>query len=158
MKPELKIDDTDLQIISMMLEDAKKPYSEIGKALFISGGTVHVRLRKLIEHGIITGSQLKVDFTKLGYDVIAFVGILLEKSEFYETVINQLRAVDEVISAHYTTGNYSIFTQLLCKDTGHLRDVLAKKIQKIEGIARTETFISLEKSISRPPNVSPHLE
>ena len=155
MKPELKIDDTDLQIISMMLEDAKKPYSEIGKALFISGGTVHVRLRKLIEHGIITGSQLKVDFTKLGYDVIAFVGILLEKSEFYETVINQLRMVDEVISAHYTTGNYSIFMQLLCKDTSHLRDVLAKKIQKIEGIARTETFISLEKSISRPPQVAP---
>ena len=149
----MKLDNTDLRIISMMLEDAKTSYAEIGKELHVSGGTVHVRLKKLSEMGVITGSKLKVDFSKLGFDVIAFVGIFLEKSQYYANVISDLNEIPEVISAHYTTGNYSIFTQILCKDTDHLREILSTKVQQIEGIQRTETFISLEESIHRPPMV-----
>ena len=149
----MKLDNTDLRIISMMLEDAKTSYAEIGKELHVSGGTVHVRLKKLSEMGVITGSKLKVDFSKLGFDVIAFVGIFLEKSQYYANVIADLNDIPEVISAHYTTGNYSIFTQILCRDTDHLREVLSTKVQQIEGIQRTETFISLEESIHRPPMV-----
>jgi len=137
----------------MMLEDAKTSYAEIGKELHVSGGTVHVRLKKLSEMGVITGSKLKVDFSKLGFDVIAFVGIFLEKSQYYANVIADLKEIPEVISAHYTTGNYSIFTQILCRDTDHLREILSTKVQQIEGIQRTETFISLEESIHRPPLV-----
>ena len=114
---------------------------------------MHVRLKKLSEMGVITGSKLKVDFSKLGFDVIAFVGIFLEKSQFYANVIADLKEIPEVISAHYTTGNYSIFTQILCRDTDHLREILSTKVQQIEGIQRTETFISLEESIHRPPLV-----
>lgn len=149
----MKLDNTDLRIIAMMLEDAKTSYAEIGKELHVSGGTVHVRLKKLSEMGVITGSKLKVDFSKLGFDVIAFVGIFLEKSQFYANVIADLKEIPEVISAHYTTGNYSIFTQILCRDTDHLREILSTKVQQIEGIQRTETFISLEESIHRPPLV-----
>ncbi len=149
----MKLDNTDLRIIGMMLEDAKTSYAEIGKELHVSGGTVHVRLKKLSEMGVITGSKLKVDFSKLGFDVIAFVGIFLEKSQFYADVIADLKEIPEVISAHYTTGNYSIFTQILCRDTDHLREILSAKVQQIEGIQRTETFISLEESIRRPPMV-----
>jgi len=85
--------------------------------------------------------------------VIAFVGIFLEKSQYYTDVIAALKDIPEVISAHYTTGNYSIFTQILCRDTDHLREILSTKIQQIDGIQRTETFISLEESIHRPPMV-----
>lgn len=147
------LDHIDLQIIEMMLEDAKISYAEIGQKLFVSGGTVHVRLKKLTEMGIITGSSLKVDFTKLGFDITAFVGIFLAKSQYYNDVIADLQKIPEVVSAHYTTGNYSIFTRIMCRDTDHLRSILATNIQKIEGIQRTETFISLEESINRPPKV-----
>ncbi len=153
MKSKYDLDHIDLQIISIMLEDAKTSYAEIGQKLFVSGGTVHVRLKKLSELGIITGSKLKVDFSKLGFDIIAFIGIFLEKSQLYQNVVENLRAIPEVISAHYTTGNYSIFAQIVCKDTEHLRNVLSNKIQVIDGIQRTETFISLEESINRPPEV-----
>jgi Transcriptional regulators len=149
----MKLDQTDLSIISIMLEDAKTSYAEIGKELNVSGGTVHVRLKKLSDMGVITGSKLKVDFSKLGYDVIAFVGILLEKSQYYAKTIEELKKIPEVISAHYTTGNYSIFSQILCKDTDHLREILSTRVQQIEGIHRTETFISLDESIHRPPMV-----
>ena len=97
----------------MMLEDAKTSYAEIGKELHVSGGTVHVRLKKLSEMGVITGSKLKVDFSKLGFDVIAFVGIFLEKSQFYANVIADLKEIPEVISAHYTTGN-SVYSLRSC--------------------------------------------
>jgi Lrp/AsnC family transcriptional regulator for asnA, asnC and gidA len=72
----------------------------------------------------------------------------------YKSVIEQLRAIPEIVSAHYTTGVYSIFARVICKDTDHLREVLSSKIQKISGIQRTETFISLEESIQRPISLS----
>ncbi len=154
MKQLSDLDHIDLQIISMMLQDAKTSYADIGQKLFVSGGTVHVRLKKLTAMGIITGSKLRVDFSKLGFDIIAFIGIYLSESQMYDDVIANLKKIPEIVSAHYTTGNYSIFAQIMCKDTDHLRDVLSNKIQVIAGIQRTETFISLEESINRPPKVT----
>ena len=153
MKKILDVDKIDREIMSIMLEDAKTSYADIGQKLFVSGGTVHVRLKKLIDQGVIQGSRLKVDFSKLGFDIIAFLGIYLEKSQMYGDVIKALKEIPEVVSAHYTTGTYSIFAKIMCQDTLHLRDVLSNKIQGIDGIQRTETFISLEESINRSPKI-----
>ncbi len=146
----MDIDELDFQIISELLKDAKQPYTEVAKKLFVSGGTVHVRMNKLIAHGIVEGATLKVDYSKLGYDIGAFLGIYLEKSSLYDEVSKKLEAIPEVIEAHYTTGLYSIFAKIICRDTKHLRSVLHDKIQNIAGIQRTETFISLQQSFLRP--------
>lgn len=146
----METDDLDFKIISELLKDAKQPYTEVAKKLFVSGGTVHVRMNKLIAHGVVEGATLKVDYSKLGYDIGAFLGIYLEKSSLFDEVSAQLKAIPEVIEAHYTTGIYSIFAKIICKDTQHLRSVLHDKIQSIEGIQRTETFISLQQSFIRP--------
>jgi len=144
------IDETDRRILSILMENANTSFTEIAKQLFVSPGTVHVRMTKLKEMGIVTGANLTIDHTKLGYDVMAFLGVFLEKSSLYESVSKSLKRIPEIVSAHYTTGNYGIFVKIICKDTNHLRKVLHDKIQKIEGIQRTETFISLEESINRP--------
>jgi Lrp/AsnC family transcriptional regulator for asnA, asnC and gidA len=99
--------------------------------------------------GIVKGSQLIVDHTKLGWDISAFLGIYLDKSSLYADVAEQMMAIPEVVSINYTTGIYSIFAKIVCRDTVHLREVLHDKIQKVSGIQRTETFISLEESVSR---------
>ncbi|WP_373495096.1 Lrp/AsnC ligand binding domain-containing protein [Aquiflexum sp.] len=145
----LDIDNVDLKIISLLNDDAKTPYTEIAKKVYVSSGTVHVRMRKLEDMGIVKSATLNIDFSKLGYDISAFLGIYLEKSSLYDTVIGRLKEISEVINAYYTTGNYSIFAKIICKDTNHLRTVL-DKIQKVEGIDRTETLIVLEESINRP--------
>jgi Lrp/AsnC family transcriptional regulator for asnA, asnC and gidA len=145
----LDIDNIDLKIISLLNEDAKTPYTEIAKKVFVSSGTVHVRMRKLEDLGVVKSATLNIDFSKLGYDISAFLGIYLEKSSLYDNVIEKLKGISEVINAYYTTGNYSIFAKIICKDTNHLRDVL-NKIQLVEGIDRTETLIVLEESINRP--------
>ncbi len=149
----IQLDDTDRKILSILLIDGKRPYAEIGKELFLSAGTVHVRIKKMIDAGIIIGSHVEVDYKALGYDITAFLGIYLEKSSLYQVVIEELMGINEVVSAHYTTGNYGIFAKIIVRDTDHLRETLSNKIQTIKGIQRTETFISLEESIDRPLKV-----
>ena len=109
-------------------------------------------MKKMESLGIVTGASIIVDHHKLGYDITAFLGIYLDKGSLYDEVSEQLHAIPEIVDAHYTTGLYSIFAKIICKDTNHLRQVLYDKIQKISGIQRTETFISLDQSINRPVN------
>jgi Lrp/AsnC family transcriptional regulator for asnA, asnC and gidA len=144
-----EIDNTDLQILNILMENAFTPYTDIGKKLFISAGTVHVRMNKMEKLGIVKNPQLQLDLGKLGMDVTAFIGVYLIRSDMYDKVVTQLKKIDEVISCNYTTGNYSLFLKIVCRDTQHLREVLHDKLQKIEGISRTETLISLEESFSR---------
>ena len=147
-----RLDQLDYQILAKLVEDGKMPYTDIAKQLFVSSGTIHVRMKKMEELGIVKGSSLTLDYPTLGYDVTAFLGIYLEKSSLYEDVLAQLRSIPEVVTANYTTGAYSILCKMVCKDTNHLRLVLQDKIQKIQGIQRTETFISLEEPINRAVN------
>jgi Lrp/AsnC family transcriptional regulator, regulator for asnA, asnC and gidA len=147
-----EIDQLDKKILAKLMEDGKTPYTDIAKELYVSSGTIHVRMKKLEQMGIVKGASLTVDYHKLGYDITAFLGIYLDKSSLYDEVSNQLAEIPEIVDAHYTTGLYSIFAKIICKDTIHLRLVLHDKIQKIQGIQRTETFISLEQSINRSIN------
>ena len=146
------LDDLDRKILSLLMENAKRPYTELGAKLFVSGGTIHVRMNKLIAAGIVKNQTLLVDHTKLGYDVSAFLGIYLKGSGLYDQAAEYLRGIQEIVSAHYTTGVYSIFARVICRDTDHLRDVL-QRVQAFEGIQRTETFITLEETIDRPIQV-----
>ncbi|MGC1242060.1 MAG: Lrp/AsnC ligand binding domain-containing protein [Chryseosolibacter sp.] len=154
MAENFKIDNVDLKILEILMQDAKKPYTEVAKKAFVSGGTVHVRMAKMEEAGIVEKTTLKVNYAKLGYDITAFIGIFLQKSALYEQVLTALKTIPEVVSIHYTTGNYSMFVKIHCKDTNHLKVVLHDKIQQIEGIERTETMISLEESLDRSLNLT----
>jgi Lrp/AsnC family transcriptional regulator for asnA, asnC and gidA len=149
MPLNFEIDNVDLKILEILMKNAKKPYTEVAKQVFVSGGTVHVRMKKMEDAGIVTGTTLEIDPVKLGYDITAFIGIFLAKSELYDDVIRQLKEIPEIINVHYTTGNYSMFARIHCKDTQHLKDLLHDKIQKVDGIVRTDTMISLEESFNR---------
>ena len=149
MSANSEVDEIDLNIISLLMENAQMPYTEIAKKVFVSGGTVHVRMKKMEKLGIVTGSQLQINYSKLGFDIKAFLGIYLDKGALYPSVLDQLKLIPEILSVDYTTGNYSMFVKVFCRDTKHLREVLHDKIQKVEGIARTETIISLNEDINR---------
>lgn len=154
MASKLNLDKLDLQIIQEMLENAETPYAELGKKLFVSGGTIHVRIKKLEEFGIVHGKKLSVNLKKLGYDITAFVGIFLEKSSMYDAVAKDLEKIPEIVRLNYTTGNYSMYIEIVCKDIDQLRFVLHDELQKIKGIERTETLISLVESFNRNVQVS----
>lgn len=149
MESNYQIDNIDRGILSELMINAKVPYTEIAKKLIVSAGTIHVRMKKMEEAGIVKNSRLHINYELLGFDLTAFLGIYLEKGSTYTDVIQQLNLIPEIVEAHYTTGVYSIFAKIRCKNTKHMRQILNEEIQSINGIQRTETIISLEQSIDK---------
>ena len=145
----LTLDGMDKEILRFLLDDARKPILEIARHIGISGAAIHQRLRKLESSGIIKGSKFIVDPKVVGYNTMAYVGIFLDKAMSNPKAIKALKDIPEVLECHYTTGNWSILIKVLCRDNAHLMDLLNKKIQQIEGVSRTETFISLDQQIDR---------
>jgi Lrp/AsnC family transcriptional regulator for asnA, asnC and gidA len=153
MSKGVELDVLDRKILTILMEDAVVPYTEIAKQLDVSAGTIHVRMKKLVEQGVVKGSQLIIDPVVIGYDICAFIGIFLDKGSAYSDVRKQMMNIQEIVDLQYTTGVYSIFAKVLCRDTNHLREVLNEKIQPIQGIQRTETFIALEQGFARQINI-----
>jgi Lrp/AsnC family transcriptional regulator, regulator for asnA, asnC and gidA len=149
-----EIDNLDRQILALLMEDATLSYTEIAKNLIVSGGTIHVRMKKLKDIGIVKGAHLEIDHAKTGFDICAFLGIYLEKGSEYKKAVEQFKKIPEIVELHYSTGTYSMFAKIICRDTKNLREVLNEKIQTIAGVQRTETFISLEESIKRPVRIA----
>ena len=145
----VKLDGIDKKILKMLMENSRRPILEIAKNIGISGAAIHQRLRKLEKQNLIIGSGIKVNTKILGYTTMAFIGIFLDRATNNKTVVNQLKEIKEILECHYTTGNWSVLAKLICKDNEDLMQILTKKIQTIKGVARTETYISLEQQINR---------
>ena len=149
MDKKLKLDGIDKIIIKRLVLDARTPVLSIAREVGISGAAIHQRLRKLEESEVIEGSRLILNPKALGYTTTAFVGIFLESASIYSSAIKLLKEIPEVVESHYTTGNYAIFIKILCKNNEDLMHLLNKDIQRIKGVSRTETFISLDQHIDR---------
>jgi len=145
----IHIDGIDKKILRALMADARTSVLEIARQVGISGAAIHQRLRKLEKSGLIAGSKFIVNPKVLGYTTMAFVGIYLDKAISNPDAVKQLKKIPEVLECHYTTGNWSILIKILCKDNEHLMHLLNNDIQSIQGVSRTETFISLNQQIDR---------
>ena len=148
-KDILKLDGIDKKILKMLMENSRRPILEIAKNIGISGAAIHQRLRKLESQNLIIVSSIIVNTKVLGFTTMAFIGIFLDKATSNKTVVNQLKEIPEILECHYTTGDWSVLAKLICKDNEDLMEILTKKIQTIQGVSRTETYISLEQQINR---------
>lgn len=144
---KFKLDETDHQILGMLIDNTRTPFTDIAKKLLISAGTVHVRVKKMEEAGIITGSSLTLDYQKLGYSFIAYVGVFLEKTSQTQFVLNRINEIPYVTVAHVTTGKFNLFCKVRAKNTEHAKQVIFQ-LDDIDGVYRTETMISMEESLN----------
>ncbi len=144
-----QIDNLDLEIIKRLQENARYPFQELARELYVSGGTVRGRYNNLRKLGFIRGTTAILNREKLGFDICAFVGINLHIAKDYLTVIEKLKKIPEVLEAHYTTGKYNIFLKIVSKSTRELYGFLIERLQGIPEIQSTETLISLEIPISK---------
>ncbi len=142
-----KLDELDHQILEALIENARTPFTDIAKNLLVSAGTIHVRVKKMEDEGVIKGSTLSVDYNKMGYTFIAYVGVFLENSSETMEVVDKITLIPEVTVAHLTTGKFSVFCKIRAKDTRHAKDIIFS-LDRIPGIKRTETSISLEEVIN----------
>ncbi|WP_420797889.1 MULTISPECIES: transcriptional regulator AsnC [Pasteurellaceae] len=146
-------DQLDRQILRTLTLDARTPYAEMAKKFEVSAGTIHVRVEKMRQSGLIKGTQIFIDEQKLGYDVCCFVGVILKSAKDCSAVIQKLHQFDEVIEAYYTTGNYSIFLKVMTHTIEELHLLLSTKIQSLDEIQSTETIVSMQNPIKR--NINP---
>ena len=147
MSLNLKVDNVDKQILRYLTQDARKPYTEIAKELVVSPGTIHVRVKKMEQMGIIKGTSLQIDYARLGYSFIAYIGLYLNRSGRALDVIERLKSIPEITVAHLATGKFGIFCKVRCRDAMHAKDVIFR-INDIDGVVNTETMISLEECIN----------
>ena len=142
------LDSVDKEIIYMLMDNAKTSLAHISKNVGISTTAVHQRIKKLEQAGVIENSISFLNPKTIGYKVVSYIGVFLDQPSYYHDAVKALKEVNEVVEAHYSTGNYTIFLKVLCRDNDHLMEIL-NKLQKLKGVTRTETFISLEQSINR---------
>ena len=147
MQSKFKLDEIDHQILDMLIDNTRVPFTDIAKKLLISAGTVHVRVKKMEDAGLIKGSSLILDYNKLGYSFIAYVGIYLENTSQVQFVVERINEIPNVTVAHITTGKFNIYAKIRAKDTNDAKDIIFK-LDDIEGVYRTESMISLEESIN----------
>ena len=153
---KFKLDDVDHKILDLLIDNSRIPFTDIAKKLLISAGTVHVRVKKMEEFGIIQGASLALDYKKLGYTFIAYIGIFLEKTHLTNFVLEKLQSIPYVTVAHITTGRFNIFCKIRSKNTNHAKEIIFM-IDDIDGVSRTETMISLEESINDKKRLMHHI-
>ena len=147
MSKPLKLDDIDHKILDMLIENTRTPFTDIAKKLVISAGTVHVRVKKMEQMGLIRGSSLILDYDKLGYTFIAYVGLYVNNSSQIKSIIERIKQIPNVTVAHITTGKFNVFCKIRAKSTTHAKNIIFK-LDEIEGVYRSESMISLEESIN----------
>ncbi|MCB0485694.1 MAG: winged helix-turn-helix transcriptional regulator [Flavobacteriaceae bacterium] len=145
--PKFKLDEIDHQILDMLIENARTPFTDIAKKLLVSAGTIHVRVKKMEDEGVIKGSTLTVDYDKMNYSFIAYIGLFIENSSYTQRIVDDLNKIPEVTVAHLTTGKFAVFCKIRARDTKHAKEIIFK-IDNIQGVLRTETSISLEEVIN----------
>ncbi|MFH1998692.1 MAG: Lrp/AsnC ligand binding domain-containing protein [Planctomycetota bacterium] len=148
---DCEIDKLDRDILRHLQADSRKPFLEVARDLSVSGGTIHARVNKMREARIIQGSKIVIDYESLGYKATAFIGIQLARAGACAEVQEKLKSIPEVIEMHYTTGKYSLLIKIVVPGMNELYQLLIEKLQEIEDVQSTETFIVLKSPLSRDP-------
>ncbi|AQY23177.1 Lrp/AsnC family transcriptional regulator [Riemerella anatipestifer] len=144
---DYRLDEIDKSILDYLVQNTRMPFTEIAKNLNVSAGTIHVRVKKMENAGIILGSSLKIDYEKLDYTFTAFIGILLTKSNRTQEVLKQLEKIPNIIETSVVSGKYNIFCKMKAKNTEDAKNVIYQ-IDDIEDVTRTESMISMEEYLS----------
>lgn len=144
-----QLDSIDQRILAYLVQNARTPFLEIARECGISGAAIHQRVKKLEDAGIIVGSQFLVRPQALGYNICAFIGVQLSEANMYNSVVETLMKIAEVVECHFVTGDYAVLLKVYCRDNDHLMSVLIDTIQNINGIAKTNTFMSLNHAFER---------
>ena len=137
-----QLDEIDKKILDFLVENTRTPFTEIANQMGISAGTVHVRVKKMEDAGIILGSSLVINYKKLNYNFTTYVGILLSKSNKTQEVLKILEGIPNVTELSVTSGKYNIFCKIRAKDTDDAKRIIYQ-INDIEEVMRTESMISI---------------
>lgn len=142
------MDNIDRKLITLLQENARMPLKSLAEKVFLSSPAVSARIERLEKEEILMGYEAKVNETKLGYHITAFINLELEplqKPEFYAL----MEACPNVLECNCITGNYS----MLIKVAFHSTDDLDKFIGKLARFGKTYTQIVFSTPV-KPRGIS----
>lgn len=151
-----QLDNLDEQILKLIAQNARIPFLEVARACNVSGAAIHQRIQKLMNLGIIKGSEFILDPEKIGYETCAYVGLYLKDPGQFDSMAAALKSIPEVVECHFTTGQYDMFIKIYARNNHHLLSIIHDKLQPL-GLSRSETIISFNEVIKRQmpiPNFS----
>lgn len=153
------MDKLDLDIISLLQSDGRKPFTDIAKVLDVSEGTVRNRVSRLVEDRVLHIVGL-IDPTALGFNAPAMIGLSIQPP-LLESVAEKVATFDEVSYLIMVSGEFDLFVEVLCRDRDHLASFLNDKLLRVHGIVRTQSFMTLriyKMAYGAPPMFSKNLE
>jgi Lrp/AsnC family transcriptional regulator, leucine-responsive regulatory protein len=137
------MDDIDLKIVDLLQGDARLTQQEVARRVGLSQPSVAERIRKLEEAKVILGYTARVDPRRLGQDITAFIGVVVEHPKYFESFARRVLAMSEVLECHRVAGPESYLLKVRTRTTGTLDELLVEKLRTIPGVARTQTTIVL---------------
>ncbi|MEM3382682.1 MAG: Lrp/AsnC family transcriptional regulator [Nitrososphaerales archaeon] len=137
------MDELDLRILEALRVDARRPYLELAKELGVSDATIHLRVKKMVEEGVIKGFTILIDHEKLGYGMTAFIEVQVKPRTADETV-SKLSSIDGVLEAHEIHGHCDILLKVKAKGLAELRDKIVNQIKKVEDIVSSKAYTVLK--------------
>ncbi|WP_328694330.1 Lrp/AsnC family transcriptional regulator [Streptomyces phaeochromogenes] len=141
------MDDVDRALIAALQRDAGQAYALLGRAVGLSAGAAHDRVRKLRERGVIRRTTVEVDPAALGQGVLAFV--MVDSSAWMGEASESFAAIPEIQEAHVIAGTASVLVKVRTATTEQLQDVL-RRLYEIEGVSGTHATVVLETFFERP--------
>ncbi|MFD3372870.1 MULTISPECIES: Lrp/AsnC family transcriptional regulator [unclassified Streptomyces] len=141
------MDDVDRALIAELQRDAGQAYALLGRAVGLSAGAAHDRVRKLRERGVIRRTTVEVDPAALGQGVLAFV--MVDSSAWMGEASESFAAIPEIQEAHVIAGTASVLVKVRTATTEQLQDVL-RRLYAIEGVNGTQATVVLETFFERP--------
>lgn len=136
-----KIDELDLKIIKELQTDARQSYRDIATKLNVAEGTVYNRVGKLKKSDVIKGFIADVDYSKIGYELVALVGIIVEGGKLPQ-IEKKLAREPNITAVYDVTGEYDAIMVVKFKDRAGLNG-LVKRILAMEEVKRTYTMVVL---------------
>lgn len=142
----VELDDLDRRIIAALRADGRKTVTDLAQAVGISKTPCQIRMRRLVQTGVIRGFTAVVDPASLGLDHIAFVEIGL--SHTHETALVEfneaVRRIPEVEECHMIAGSFDYLLKVRTPDMRRYRKVMGEKITNLPHVATTSTFVVME--------------
>lgn len=141
------MDDIDRELVVLLQRDATQSYAALGRAVGLSAGAAHERVRKLRERGVIRRTTVDVDPAALGRGVLAFV--MVDSSAWMGDSADAFAAIPEIQEAHVIAGSASVLVKVRTSTTEQLQDVL-RRLYGVEGVSGTRATVVLETFFERP--------
>ena len=136
------MDDTDRQLVSALVADARTSYAELARLVGLSAPSVHERVRRLERAGVIRGYAADVAPSAIGLAVTALVGILQREGAEQDDVADALAGIPEVEDCWFVAGEESFVVKVRAADVDALEHTLGV-LRRTPGVARTRTTVVL---------------